>query len=175
MTWWFTCHLSLQLAWCIVWQVAWGDRVTSHRAYFWHEENDCSWEWVRKPIRNTSCSLRGTQCDRLLILIGWIGHSDLVMLIRIKIEGCHMEQRWPATWPHGEAPIMPPFNPIVSSGQKMRVKTFFKPFSMVAWHVAFRGHLRRGVVIEVAARRRLALDGAFLGALSFGFLGSLFL
>ena len=27
----------------------------------------------------------------------------------------HVEQRWLAMWPHGEAPTMPPFNPIVSS------------------------------------------------------------
>ena len=57
-----------------------------------------------KPIRNASCSLRGTQCNRLLILIGRIGHFDLVMLVWTEIEGCHMEQRWSATWSHGEAP-----------------------------------------------------------------------
>ena len=57
-----------------------------------------------KPIRNASCSLKGTQCNRLLILIGQIGHFNLVMLIRAEIEGCHMEQKWHAMWSHREAP-----------------------------------------------------------------------
>ena len=62
---------------------------------------------------------------------------------------------------------MPPFNMIVSSRQKRRVKIFFKPFQWwhYTWHLV--GHLRRGIVIKVAAKRRVASDGAFLGALSF--------
>ncbi|RVW18280.1 hypothetical protein CK203_116029 [Vitis vinifera] len=62
---------------------------------------------------------------------------DLVMLIRIKIEGCHMEQ----------------------SGRMTR---------------GIRGHLRRGVVIEAAARRHLALDAVFRPpfVLHFSHLGS---
>lgn len=63
---------------------------------------------------------------------------------------------------------MPPFNMIVSSKQKRRVKIFFKSFQWwhYTWHLV--GHLRRGTVIKVAARRRVAPDGVFLGALSFG-------
>ena len=80
------------------------NRVTSHQACFWRKENDCSWEWVKKPTQNALHSFRGTPHNWPLVLLIRIGYSDLVMFVRTEIEGCHMEPRWPATWSHREVP-----------------------------------------------------------------------
>ena len=72
------------------------------------------------------------------------------MFVRIEIES--------ATWSNGDlprdhtgkTPTIPPFNPIVSFGQKRRVKIFFKPF---------QGLLRVPVSHKMAIPRFLE-DGA---------------
>lgn len=56
------------------------------------------------------------------------------------------------------------FNPNRNGG----LKNIFQTFSMAAWHVASRGHWRRGAVIETSVRWCIVSNSALPDALSFG-------
>lgn len=80
----------------------------------------------------------------------------------------------------GKVPTMPHFNPIIFSGQKIRVKTIpLTSFGGYAMHGAQEGHLWRAVVLRITTRRhvvssvgitfrrRVASSEVWLGTLSF--------
>lgn len=111
-----------------------------------------------------------------MILVVRTGHSDLVMLVQTEIEGCHISNRRVLRGAEvichvatkGMSLQCPLLTRPFCSDVKGELKRFSNSFNGRTTHGVWKGYFWRDAILGVVARRRVALSGAFLVALSFG-------